>query len=313
MDERPDSVQETVFCEPGTLFRFRHDFGTENHPRHWHNEAEILMPIHGAYLVNANHRTYRLNERDILILPPGESHEVKSLSADCQHILLQFKVELLSVMRGFIHSYYTFWNLCAITPENNPELHQSVEHLLLGMLEEFLARKIHYNIAITTKIIEIALHLTRRKQLKDDSQHKIRFKRKEHVERLSECIGYINQHFDKDLTLENVAQAVGFSKFYFSRWFHETANQSFNDYLTKIRMDKAETLLLGTSRPITEIAIEVGFQSVCTFNRLFRKHRHCTPTEYRDIHALATRPKREYAGASAGARNLGGEWVFAER
>lgn len=286
MDKKQDSIQETVYYEPDSLFLFHHNFSSDDYPNHWHNAVEIVMPLQNMYTVDINRRTFNLREYDILIIPPGELHEIKAPKAKGQRILVQFSVEAFNTIRGFVKASYIFMNPWQITPANNPELHQAIKTLLLEMLDEFLCRNIHYNIAITTKIIQIALHLTRKKQLENDLQYEALIKRKEHTERLSECLDYINQHCNEDLTLETVAQVVGFSKFHFSRWFREFADLSFHDYLTKIRIDKAEALLLSTSLSVTEIAMEAGFQSTNTFNRLFRKHKNCAPTEYRYLHHL---------------------------
>lgn len=297
VDKKPDSYQETVYYEPDSFFLVHQNYTTEGYPNHCHNAVEIIMPIKNGYTVIINRQPYHLRENDILIVPPGELHEMIPPEAKGLRIILQFSIEVLNTVRGFIGASYIFLKPWLITPEKDLTLHPAIRKVLFEVLNEYLSRKVYYNVAVTNKIIEIALHLTRKKRAENEQQYEALAKRKEHTERLSECLDYINQHFNENLTLEMVAQAVGFSKFHFSRWFREFANLSFHEYLVKIRIDKAEASLLSTSLSVTEIAMESGFQSTNTFNRLFKKYKNCTPTEYRYLNHLKRKKESAFSGA----------------
>ena len=56
---------------------------------------------------------------------------------------------------------------------------------------------------------------------------------------------------------------------------------SFNDYINRLRVQAAQDLLRSTDRPVTEVMLEVGFESQSTFNRVFRDIQGITPREYR--------------------------------
>ena len=88
----------------------------------------------------------------------------------------------------------------------------------------------------------------------------------------------------KELSLEEVASFAGSSKYYFSRVFKEFAGISYSDYLTVKRLNASANLLIHTDLPIREVARDSGFGSVGTFNRIFREHKHCTPTQFRTIY-----------------------------
>jgi AraC-like DNA-binding protein len=106
-------------------------------------------------------------------------------------------------------------------------------------------------------------------------------KRKVHVVNFNRCVEYINLHYREDLPLEFIAKIAGFSKYHFTRWFKQFAGISFYEYLTQVRMQVAESMLANTEVPITEIALESGFQSIATFNRVFKHSHNLTPSEYR--------------------------------
>jgi len=106
-------------------------------------------------------------------------------------------------------------------------------------------------------------------------------KQEEYIHKFNELLEYIDSHYTEDLTLEDMAELVGFSKFHFSRLFKRYTDYTFCDYLCRRRIKAAEELLSQPQLTITEVAMQAGFPSISTFNRLFREQKKCTPSEYR--------------------------------
>jgi AraC-like DNA-binding protein/ligand-binding sensor protein len=92
---------------------------------------------------------------------------------------------------------------------------------------------------------------------------------------------FILEHQGEELSLTQVARAVNTSTFYFCKLFKRITGINFTDYLSRVRIEKAKNLLLNPSLRISEIAFEVGFQSLTHFNRVFKKIVGQSPTEYR--------------------------------
>jgi AraC-like DNA-binding protein len=92
---------------------------------------------------------------------------------------------------------------------------------------------------------------------------------------------YILEHQSEDLNLGQVARAVNTSTFYFCKMFKKVTGINFTDYLSRVRIEKSKNLLLNPNLRVSEIAFEVGFQSLTHFNRVFKKVLGQTPTEYR--------------------------------
>lgn len=92
---------------------------------------------------------------------------------------------------------------------------------------------------------------------------------------------YIKANQGEDISLGDVAKSVNTSTFYFCKMFKKATGLNFTDYLSRIRIEKAKNLLLNPNLRISEIAFEVGFQSLTHFNRVFRKLVGQSPTEYR--------------------------------
>jgi YesN/AraC family two-component response regulator len=92
---------------------------------------------------------------------------------------------------------------------------------------------------------------------------------------------FIKQHQTEDLSLGQVAKAVNTSTFYFCKMFKKITGLNFTDYLSRIRIENAKNLLLNPNLRISEIAYEVGFQSLTHFNRMFKRIVGQSPTEFR--------------------------------
>ena len=92
---------------------------------------------------------------------------------------------------------------------------------------------------------------------------------------------FIQEHQSDDLSLGQVAKAVNTSTFYFCKMFKKITGINFTDYLSRVRIEKAKNLLLNPNLRISEIAYEVGFQSLTHFNRVFKKIIGQSPTQYR--------------------------------
>ena len=89
------------------------------------------------------------------------------------------------------------------------------------------------------------------------------------------------------ITLEMVSDIAGFSKYHFSRLFKQCSGYNFYDYLCYLRIKSAENLLIHPGVSITEIALQSGFTSLSTFNRIFKKIKNCTPSEYRNLYNIS--------------------------
>jgi AraC-like DNA-binding protein len=92
---------------------------------------------------------------------------------------------------------------------------------------------------------------------------------------------YIEKHKMEPLSLSAVAQAAGASVFHFCKVFRKSTGLKFTDYVARVRLEDARTQLLNPNRRISEVAYDVGFQSLTQFNRMFKRVFGQSPTEFR--------------------------------
>lgn len=93
---------------------------------------------------------------------------------------------------------------------------------------------------------------------------------------------YIQENYQKDLSLDELSKELDISPYYFSKLFKEETGSNFVEYLTMLRMDRAKELLKDENRSMKEICMEVGYSDPNYFSRIFKKNFGVTPTEYRE-------------------------------
>ena len=92
---------------------------------------------------------------------------------------------------------------------------------------------------------------------------------------------YIDKHKTEELSLADVAKVAGASVFHFCKVFHKATGLTFTDYVARVRLEDARTRLLNPNLRVSEIAYDVGFQSLTQFNRTFKRVFGQSPSEFR--------------------------------
>ena len=92
---------------------------------------------------------------------------------------------------------------------------------------------------------------------------------------------FIAEHFTEPLTLSSVARRAHLSSCYFCKRFRDETGHTFTDYVARVRVEAARNLLVNPQVRVSEVAFEVGFQSLSHFNRVFREIMGQSPTQYR--------------------------------
>lgn len=115
-----------------------------------------------------------------------------------------------------------------------------------------------------------------------ESAHRLLFANAQHEpEPVRHAKAYIMQHLAEPMSLETVAREVSVSPFHFCKVFKRATGMTFTDFVNRARVEKAKRMLMRPEARITEVAYDVGFQSLSHFNRSFRRIASESPTEFR--------------------------------
>ena len=99
--------------------------------------------------------------------------------------------------------------------------------------------------------------------------------------RLVLAMQYIQKNYYRKISLESIASYLALTPNYFCGWFKKATGENFGDVVIRYRMDAAKTMLLHSQKKICDIAGEVGYSEIVSFNRVFKKTVGMTPDQYR--------------------------------
>jgi YesN/AraC family two-component response regulator len=104
-------------------------------------------------------------------------------------------------------------------------------------------------------------------------------------DRLEKIMLFLHENYHRSITLTDVANLINASESSLTRFLKKWTGKTFIDNLNDIRIAEAACKLIDTSDSISEICYKSGYNNLSNFNRIFRKRKGLTPTEFRDKHA----------------------------
>ncbi|HEX2925400.1 MAG TPA: AraC family transcriptional regulator [Ruminiclostridium sp.] len=267
-------------------FPFRLDINTQDnfeYPVHWHSAVELLYVQKNDFRITVNNIHYVLNEGDILFIANGDTHSFSNRNSTGSRVFIQFDSSVFGTLGGSSIIKPLISNSFLISRKDIP-YYENLKNHILGFTESYTSRHFGYELFLRARIYDILSVISSfiaGKASFEDSYPSVR--KIQGLEKLTEAFKYIEDNYMNDISLTDVAKAVGFSEFYFSRIFKDITEKSFSHYLNEYRIKKAEYLLADSCMPIAEIAYSVGFNSIVTFNRSFKGIKGCSPSVYKKI------------------------------
>ena len=247
---------------------------------HMHTAVEILMCDRGVCVYQLQDEEYRVHPGEILILPSNCPHILTEPEDTLRHLLL-FEPTPLMTLRDMNSIVPLMQKPIYITAQS--VTHDQVEEYLHETIQCYNEKALLWNSKCYSYLLQMYVLLGQH-YLENMVPKEARQATGIDPVIMNSAITYINEHYMDDLALDQVADFTGFSKYYFSRIFKQFAGVSFTEFLTRKRLNEAASLLIHTGQQIQDIATAVGFGSIATFNRVFREHKACSPSQFRAIY-----------------------------
>jgi len=284
MIESLDGIFETVNYKKSTTLKLYDNVQYEDYPMHWHPALEIIMPVQNGYVMKFSNSTVELREKDICIICPGCIHGISAPTTG-RRIIFQPNTTYLRYMKEVEVLISLLSPYAVITPEEYPEIHNTLVETLIEIREEYLLGNSYAEVDIYSKFLNmlvlIGKNYTAPKKKESDGTAGTR---EDYASKFLQICDYINAHCTEDLKLNDVADMSGFSKFYFERLFKQFTGISFYKYVNQKRIARAQELLVEPGNSVTDVALNCGFMSISSFIRMFKLQTGCTPTEYKNMY-----------------------------
>ncbi len=254
-----------------------------------HENYEMVYMKKGYAVFEISGQNVELGPNDIVIIKPMQFHRftVKSENG-CEFIVLNFTFENringefsqipMEDFLNFVSSKETGpYITLKVSPKNE------IVILLNRILKERESSELGSEFLNYLLILELFVLLSR--ALKMEWENSIKSKSPKLKELISISVNFINNNFERDISLGDIAKFVFLSPSYFTRAFKDETGLSPINYLLKVRIERAKELLSDTSLKISDIALNVGFSNQQRFNEMFKKYARTTPLQYRKQHA----------------------------
>jgi AraC-like DNA-binding protein len=241
-------------------------------PPHWHDCFEMLYVSKGRVYVSINDEMHEAVAGNLVMVNSGAIHGFFDEIPGTAVLGMQFGMGL------FGEDFVNVRDIIFHYPVIDKSMIQDTAYTLLrtflhDIFREYRDKALGWQLAIKSKLYELMLMILRESPR---PAHAIS------SSRVKQIRAFMYKNFDNpDLTLEDAALTFKLSKFYFIRFFKKHTGYSFHAYLVKTRVDFACHYLIESKITITDIAFRSGFNSLQTFNRVFKSMTGFTPRDYR--------------------------------
>ncbi len=235
---------------------------------HIHTHLEMVFLKKGEALTLCDQKENRLSAGDIFLAFPNQIHAYRT-KGEIEGYVMIFSAELTPQLHKLLSGRLPSNPVipAALLPEG-------VEEKLAYILEEKKSGDPYRKLAALGEFLAFLSLVLPHFDYEEDSGD---------YDSMQKILTYLAEHFSEEITLESISARLFLNKYYISRLFRKRMDMTFHDFLSFLRVNRACELLQNNGS-ITQAALDSGFSSVRTFNRVFRNVMGKTPAQYRKEH-----------------------------
>ena len=266
--------------DPFSTYHIENAGRTFQIPVHWHDELEIIYVKSGFLTVSISGENYIGTPGDAFVVSPGNLHLMGAQTGTVDYYTFLFPLKYISFRTDDMLDEKLLEPLNSGHLMICPRVKDTAKELCEQLIEIYEAKKDESESKITTqvrtKIILLQFILEMWKKgfvIENDTSGR------NTVEK--EMVSYIQQNFTGKISLREFGEQFHLSEKYISRYFKEHFHITLSQYVTYLRLEHAKQLLQDTDIPVTDVAMQSGYQNVSYFIRIFKKTYGVSPLKYR--------------------------------
>lgn len=245
---------------------------------HIHLDYEMGIILSGELIIRIDDVQHTLSQGDILCLNPCEIHELEAID--------QVTLLLLQVNPSYFHSIYPAMQNIIFTREfvkadNNNPTYISLKNEMYDFASTYMKKEEKYELkcaGLLNFMFCDILELFPQEKVSSEMRTSARYK----ADRIRRIADYLEKNYPEKIKLSDLAESENITVTHMSHFFTDNFHMTFQDYLTKLRCEKARSLLLMTDLSLFDISFSCGFSDPKYFNKGFIKQYNCSPREYRN-------------------------------
>ena len=241
---------------------------------HLHSEWELIWVLENPLSVHCAQAHYRVEPGQLILLNPNEPHEFQKITGSCTFACMQVSPKLLPVSsRLYVdaclpHLYLTAHEL------------EDLKKQLLSVLQRYLRQEQQYALYCIGQCCMLFYLLLSRMPSHEltPAQAASMDKRNALLKRL---VRFVEENHTGKIKLTDFAEAEGYCVTYLSHYIKNSMNQTFQEYVTSVRLSSARRSIAAGGKRLLDICMESGFSDYRYFCKAFRKQYGMTPEAYR--------------------------------
>ncbi len=256
---------ENAFSKPNTFEKYK-----------------FLLPLHSSTPIEIiDKKTYQLEKKNIFPVNPGQSHCSKTNSD--KPIISVHPIFSIFIEKEYLQdtARLLYGKNDVFFENNNFKINKNLQNLFNIFIEEATNKQTGYQFILENLNLQIVINLLR--TLNNNCYNEKRPKNYFEKRSIRYVIEYMEENYNQEFTIEDIAMTANYSTFHFIRIFKAETGKTPFEYLLDIKVDKAKHLLENTDQTITDICFASGFNNRSHFSVVFKKKTGYSPSQYRKI------------------------------
>ena len=230
------------------------------HTLNWHKNLEILLVKSGSGYIKYDGTDYILEPGDIIIINSGAMHGIYSDKGISYHCII--------ISESFLEENCLDSEKCTFEKIIRSKETEQIYLDTVAAIEQYTNVPSPLNTAIMRKnILALAIELHANHLISEDSYLKNTSRNHDYIKK---AITFISDNFTRELSLDEISDYVGVSKYHLAREFKKFTGQTPITYINILRCKKAQ-MCIFEGMTVTETAMECGFESLSYFSRTYKK------------------------------------------
>ncbi len=255
-----------------------------NFPLHYHEEFELnlILNAKGAKRIVGDHID-QIGDLELVLIGPNLSHAWfthQCKSREIKEVTIQWHKDLLDEKLLHRNHLSLIRNMFDLSTKGILFSKEAVQSIYPRIVK--LNQKNGFDSVMALINILHDLSISRNMRTLSEASFNSEFRVNFNSRRIGKAFEYMNKNYDKPIALKDIASLVHMTEVSFSRFIKKRTGITFIDSLNEIRLGHATRILIDTTNSIAEVSYNCGFNNISNFNRLFKKKKGCTPTEFRE-------------------------------
>lgn len=285
-----ENITHGDFILPFSIYKGTMSTNFPSIATHWHEEIEVIIVLDGKCNYRINLDSFVINKGDILIIGSQSLHSLTSIpNENMTWASFVFNINMLKssstdgALLKYIAPLLNHEHQLPIIIKDNIDCYSKIFDVIENIIYCYYEKDIAYELELKSLLFKFFSLLYKNNLIeKHQSKNNLTINT---TDKIKLVLNYINDHYSEDISINTLADLCQYSEYHFMRFFKKHIGLTCIQYINNLRLEKSSLLLTSTNNAIMDISLEVGFDNLSYFNKLFKRKYNLTPKKFRTINS----------------------------